>query len=224
MEIPGAGIIAQAIPRVPHRLRPRARERLEIGKALEKSRVVLRHPADLRLLQHHFRDEHAVRIARLAPREIARGAGVPGEELLRKCLGALRFSAAGGRRTGHAYTRYSHMARGAEITLDLRRLVGRWSLRAAGHAGRFTYLILDMCRGLAEWRVYLPLAFRQALTVGYGSLFIVLLVAGFTGAVTSLQAGYQFTGTVPLYVYGAVIADAILLELGPVLTGLNLAG
>src|SRR2546422_2894448 len=86
-----------------------------------------------------------------------------------------------GGRTGHAYTRYSHMARGAEITLDLRRLVGRWSLRAAGHAGRFTYLILDMCRGLAEWRVYLPLAFRQAMTVGYGSLFIVLLVAGFTG-------------------------------------------
>ena len=116
------------------------------------------------------------------------------------------------------------MARGAEITLDLRRLVGRWSLRAAGHAGRFTYLILDMCRGLAEWRVYLPLAFRQAMTVGYGSLFIVLLVAGFTGAVTSLQAGYQFTGTVPLYVYGAVIAESIILELGPVLTGLILAG
>ena len=116
------------------------------------------------------------------------------------------------------------MARGAEITLDLRRLVGRWSLRAAGHAGRFTYLILDMCRGLAEWRIYLPLAFRQAMSVGYGSLFIVLLVSGFTGAVTSLQAGYQFTGTVPLYVYGAVIAESIILELGPVLTGLILAG
>src|SRR3989442_4198642 len=62
------------------------------------------------------------------------------------------------------------------------------------------------------------------MTVGYASLFIVLLVAGFTGAVTSLQAGYQFTGTVPLYVYGAVIAESIILELGPVLTGLILAG
>src|SRR2546430_9176582 len=81
-----------------------------------------------------------------------------------------------------------------------------------------------MCRGLPEWRIYLPLAFRQAMSVGYGSLFIVLLVSGFTGAVTSLQAGYQFTGTVPLYVYGAVIAESIILELGPVLTGLILAG
>src|SRR5256712_4923642 len=224
MEIPGACVIPESVPCLAHRFRPRARERLEIGKPLEKSRIVLGDPADLRLLQHHFRDEHAVRIARPAPREIARGAGVPGEELLRKCLGALRFSAAGGGRTGHAYTRYSHMARGAEITLDLRRLVGRWSLRAAGHAGRFTYLILDMCRGLAEWRVYLPLAFRQAMTVGYGSLFIVLLVAGFTGPVTSLQAGHQFPGTVPLYAYGAVISEAIDPQLGPVHPGAIITG
>src|SRR5712691_5792267 len=224
MEIPGARVVPEPVPCFPHRLRPGAGECLEIRKPLEKPRIVLGHAGYLRLLQHHFRDEHLVRIARLAPGEIARGAGVPGEELLGKCLGALRFSAAGGGRTGHAYTRYSHMARGAEITLDLRRLVGRWSLRAAGHAGRFTYLVLDMCRGLTEWRIYLPRAFRQAMTVGYGSLFIVLLVAGFTGAVTSLQAGYQFTGTVPLYVYGAVIAESIILELGPVLTGLILAG
>jgi phospholipid/cholesterol/gamma-HCH transport system permease protein len=42
--------------------------------------------------------------------------------------------------------------------------------------------------------------------------------------VTSLQAGYQFTGSVPLYVMGAVVAESIILELGPVLTGLILAG
>src|SRR5205807_10204240 len=104
------------------------------------------------------------------------------------------------------------------------RAGGRGSRRAAGHAGRSTYLSLDVCGGRAEWRIYLRLAFRQAMTVGYGSLFVVLLVSGFTGAVTSLQAGYQFTGTVPLYVYGAVIAESIILELGPVLTGLILAG
>ena len=62
------------------------------------------------------------------------------------------------------------------------------------------------------------------MSIGYGSLFIVLLVAGFAGAVTSLQAGYQFTGSVPLYVYGAVVVESIILELGPVLTGLILAG
>jgi len=110
------------------------------------------------------------------------------------------------------------------LTLDVRRLVGRWTLRAASHAGRFTYLIIDMVRGLAEWRIWLPRTFEQAMSIGYGSLFIVLLVAGFAGAVTSLQAGYQFTGSVPLYIYGTVITESIILELGPVLTGLILAG
>jgi phospholipid/cholesterol/gamma-HCH transport system permease protein len=81
-----------------------------------------------------------------------------------------------------------------------------------------------MVRGLAEWRIYLPRTLEQAMSIGYGSLFIVLLVAGFTGAVTSLQAGYQFTGSVPLYIYGTVIAESVILELGPVLTGLILAG
>src|SRR5881396_73171 len=116
------------------------------------------------------------------------------------------------------------MARRPTITLDLRRLVGRWSLRAADHTGRFTFLVLDMLRGVAEWRIYLPRTFEQAQQVGYGSLFIVLLVAGFAGAVTSLQTGYQFTGTLPLYYAGAVISESMILELGPVLTALILEG
>jgi phospholipid/cholesterol/gamma-HCH transport system permease protein len=56
------------------------------------------------------------------------------------------------------------------------------------------------------------------------ALFIVLLVSGFAGAVTSLQAGYQFTGQLPLYVAGGIISESMILELGPVLTGLILAG
>lgn len=112
----------------------------------------------------------------------------------------------------------------AELTLDLRRYVGRWSLHTAGHAGRFSILVLDMFRGLAEWRIYLPRTFEQAQAIGYGSLFIVLLVAGFAGAVTSLQTGYQFTGQLPLYVAGGIITESMVLELGPVLTGLILAG
>src|SRR5881628_4145949 len=116
------------------------------------------------------------------------------------------------------------MANGAALTLGPVRLVARWSLRSADHAGRFTFLLVDMLRGLAEWRIYLPRTFEQSLAVGYGSLFIVLLVAGFAGAVTSLQTGYQFTGALPLYYAGAVISESMILELGPVLTALILAG
>jgi phospholipid/cholesterol/gamma-HCH transport system permease protein len=112
----------------------------------------------------------------------------------------------------------------AELGLDIRRGVGRWSLRAVGHAGRFTVLLIEVARGLAEWRVYVPRAMDQAIRIGYGSMFIVVLVAAFAGAVASLQAGYQFSGSVPLYVYGSVVTESIILELGPVLTGLILAG
>src|SRR5436309_5203961 len=112
--------------------------------------------------------------------------------------------------------------------LDLVRYFGRWGRRPAqhvlGNAGRFTYLLIDLARGLTEWRVYLPRMFTQATHIGYGSAFIVLLVARFAGAVTSLQAGYQFTGQLPLYVAGGIISESMILELGPVLTGLILAG
>lgn len=108
--------------------------------------------------------------------------------------------------------------------LDLRRYVGRWSLRGASHAGRFFFMILDLVRGILEWRVWVPRTIQQTVSVGYGSAFIVFLVAGFAGAVTSLQAGYQFTGQLPLYVAGGIISESMILELGPVLTGLILAG
>jgi phospholipid/cholesterol/gamma-HCH transport system permease protein len=116
------------------------------------------------------------------------------------------------------------MANGAELTLSPLRLVARSSLRSFDHIGRFTFLVVDMLRGLTEWRIWIPRTLEQATTVGYGSLFIVLLVAGFAGAVTSLQTGYQFTGTLPLYYAGAVISESMILELGPVLTALILAG
>src|SRR6266480_2855718 len=107
------------------------------------------------------------------------------------------------------------MSNGAVLTLGPLRLVARWSLRTADHVGRFSFLIVDMFRGLAEWRIWVPRTLEQATAVGYGSLFIVLLVAGFAGAVTSLQTGYQFTGALPLYYAGAVISESMILELGP---------
>lgn len=114
--------------------------------------------------------------------------------------------------------------RGGTATLDVRRLVGRFALAATGHVGRISYLVLEMIRALPEWRAWVPRAFEQAEAIGYGSLFIVALTAGFAGAVTSLQAGYQFTGSIPAYFYGGVIVESIVLELAPVLTAMVLAG
>lgn len=107
---------------------------------------------------------------------------------------------------------------------DPRRWAGRATLVAATHAGRVAYLALEMARGLREWRIWVPRAVDQAVQVGYGSLFIVLLTAAFAGGVVALQTGYQFTGSIPVYFAAGVIVESIILEMGPVLTALILAG
>lgn len=112
----------------------------------------------------------------------------------------------------------------AATTLDIRRPIGRFVLGGLAHIGRISLLIAEMVRGLADWRVWVPRSFAEAANIGLGSLPIILLVAGFAGAVTALQTGYQFTGNIPYYVAGSLIVESVVLELGPVLTGLILAG
>ena len=112
----------------------------------------------------------------------------------------------------------------ASRTLDIPTIIGNRVLDGASHVGRLTYFTLDMIRGLAEVKIWWPRALREAWNIGVGSLFIVLLISAFAGAVTALQTGYQFTGNIPYYVVGTLVVSSIVLELGPVLTALILAG
>jgi phospholipid/cholesterol/gamma-HCH transport system permease protein len=107
---------------------------------------------------------------------------------------------------------------------DLRRVTGRAVLTGMAHVGRVSILIGEFFRGLREVKIWLPRAMDEAWNIGVGSLFIVLLVSSFAGAVTALQAGYQFQGNLPWFVVGTLVTQSIILELGPVLTGLILAG
>jgi len=109
-------------------------------------------------------------------------------------------------------------------TLAVPRFVGRLVLGSLAHAGRFSLMVREMLRGLAEWRIWLPRTFTEAANIGKGSLFIVVLIAGFAGAVTAFQSGYQWQTALPVYVLGTLIVSTIVLELGPVLIGLVLAG
>lgn len=69
---------------------------------------------------------------------------------------------------------------------------------------------------------YLTSALQQAYTLGIQSLPLVLLMAFLGGAVTSQQTGAQFSGGLPLWVIGSVLAASMLTELGPLLTGIVL--
>ena len=108
--------------------------------------------------------------------------------------------------------------------LSVPRAVGRSVIGALAHVGRFSLLVAELFRALGEWRIWLPRTMDEARNIGVGSLFIVLLVSSFAGAVTALQTGYQFQGNLPYYVVGTLVVESIVLELGPVLTALVLAG
>jgi phospholipid/cholesterol/gamma-HCH transport system permease protein len=106
----------------------------------------------------------------------------------------------------------------------VRRLVGRVVLGGLAHVGRLSFMVVELLRGLAEWRIWLPRTMVEAWNIGVGSLFIVLLISGFAGGVMAFQTGYQFSSNLPYYIVGSLITEGIVLELGPVLTALVLAG
>ncbi|MBT8387955.1 MAG: ABC transporter permease, partial [Ignavibacteria bacterium] len=60
--------------------------------------------------------------------------------------------------------------------------------------------------------------------IGVNSLPLVLIIAVFTGAVAAWQAAYQLQGLAPMSILGGTTSRAIITELGPVLTGIVIAG
>jgi phospholipid/cholesterol/gamma-HCH transport system permease protein len=93
--------------------------------------------------------------------------------------------------------------------------------RRISDLGTFT---LRAGRALRDTRTWLPLVPAQMRQLGLDSIPIALFIAVFTGIVLALLASYIFTGTVPVYFVGALVGKTIMLELGPVLTGMALAG
>ncbi len=100
--------------------------------------------------------------------------------------------------------------------------------RAAEAAVRFTgglgILAWRVARATLTGRVALRDLLDQVLEMGVGSLPLVMVTAILSGIVTSQQGGYQFTGSIPLYVLGSVVASSVVLELGPVMTAFVIIG
>jgi phospholipid/cholesterol/gamma-HCH transport system permease protein len=82
----------------------------------------------------------------------------------------------------------------------------------------------DLGRALGQPRTWLPLVLPHMRQLGVESIPIALFLAVFTGIVLALLSSYIFTNTVPIYFVGTMVTKSILLELGPVLTGMALAG
>jgi phospholipid/cholesterol/gamma-HCH transport system permease protein len=64
----------------------------------------------------------------------------------------------------------------------------------------------------------------QIIRIGTSSLPLVIVISFFIGAVSAIQAQYQFRGFVPASYLGTAVCKLVIIESGPVLTALVLAG
>jgi phospholipid/cholesterol/gamma-HCH transport system permease protein len=86
--------------------------------------------------------------------------------------------------------------------------------------GRATVMAWQVLKVLPRPRLYITAALQQAFVMGIASMPLVLFMAALGGAVTSQQTGAQFTGGLPLWVVGSVLAASVITELGPLLTAI----
>jgi phospholipid/cholesterol/gamma-HCH transport system permease protein len=90
--------------------------------------------------------------------------------------------------------------------------------------GQRSLFLRDIGRALADPATYAPETIRQMRNIGVDSVPLTVIVAGFIGSVIALQTRYQLFPGVQLSLVGLATRQMVVLELGPLLTGLVLAG
>lgn len=90
--------------------------------------------------------------------------------------------------------------------------------------GRRVYFARDILRGLRDPATWVPETIRQMKIIGVESVPLAVIVAAFLGGVTAFQTRYQLFPGIQLSVVGFIARQSIVLELGPLLTALVLAG
>ena len=106
----------------------------------------------------------------------------------------------------------------------LAKFVGNRILNFIEQLGGVSLLIWKLIKTLPMVVKNPHLTTEQMMTMGVNSLPLVLFTSVFTGAVSAVQAAYQFQGYVPLRYLGTAVGKAVVIELGPVLTALVVAG
>lgn len=106
----------------------------------------------------------------------------------------------------------------------LLRFLGSTALSLFRYLGELLFLMLETARALVTTPIRWRLALQQILAVGFQSQLVVVVTGAFTGAVFAAQTYFQFHRLSMDTAVGAVVAVSMFRELGPVLTGLMVAG
>lgn len=102
--------------------------------------------------------------------------------------------------------------------------LGKATLKFIRETGQITVLLWEIIKSFKTIPRSRNIIFYQLEQIGVNSLPLVTIIAVFTGAVSAWQAAYQLKGIAPLSFLGGSTSRAIITELGPVLTGIVIAG
>lgn len=92
------------------------------------------------------------------------------------------------------------------------------------YLGQVALLAGESLASIVAGRVRWGLMLQQVAEIGFRSQFVVVITGAFTGAVFTAQAYFQFASLNMETAVGPVVTLAMFRELGPVLTGLMVAG
>jgi phospholipid/cholesterol/gamma-HCH transport system permease protein len=104
------------------------------------------------------------------------------------------------------------------------RRASEWSKAAVLEVQEYVRLCLTAVRAVFSRPFYYRDVIEQFDAIGLGSLTVVLLTGFFTGAVLALNSGITLDQFGAREFVGRLISASMVKELGPVLTGLMLAG
>jgi phospholipid/cholesterol/gamma-HCH transport system permease protein len=99
-----------------------------------------------------------------------------------------------------------------------------WLKAALLEVQEYVLMIGKVGRGLTSRPFYYRDVLEQFEDIGVGSLTVVLLTGMFTGMVLALQSGLTLDQFGARSMVGRLVSASIVKELGPVLTGLMIAG
>lgn len=108
--------------------------------------------------------------------------------------------------------------------MNIVHVIGSRGINLFGEVGAFAILVWRILKSLPLLVKNIRLTTEQMLMMGVASMPLVVFTSVFTGAVSAVQAAYQFQNYVPMRYLGTAVGKAVIIELGPVLTALVVAG
>jgi phospholipid/cholesterol/gamma-HCH transport system permease protein len=91
--------------------------------------------------------------------------------------------------------------------------------------GKYFIFLRSLFINRESFYTYYKLVLEECIAIGIGSLFLVVLVSTFIGAVSTVQTAYNLVSPlIPRYVIAQVVREMTVLELAPTIMAIIFAG